>query len=162
MKKIFEIKDSPILNNVTEGTPIDHLSSLLRAKIDLENKLETFTLGTERDKEKLFLELFEVTDSLQRILSQNSNTSGDPSASDLLESIRITLKQLLSVLRRRDVLPFDTLESPADPALTEIAGVDERADCDDDIVIKELQKGYKYKDRVLRRASVIIAVRKGG
>lgn len=55
------------------------------------------------------------------------------------------------------VEPIEALHHPFDPAYHEAVNVVNRRNVSDGIVIKEVQKGYVYRDDVLRPAKVWVA-----
>ena len=59
-------------------------------------------------------------------------------------------------------MPFDTVGKQADPTLTEIIGSEERDSCLDEEVIEEIERGYLCEGKLLRRARVKVARKKGG
>jgi molecular chaperone GrpE (heat shock protein) len=70
--------------------------------------------------------------------------------------------QLSQVLARRQIVPFDIMGGLADPELTEIVDRSERDDCQEGVVIEQVERGYKWEGKRLRRSKVIVAKRQEG
>ena len=129
----------------------------IRKYAKLLNEVEDATRETENWKKNIFLELLEVVDSLQRILSQAENMPRDDTVDKLAGHIRVAGRQLNQVLSRRDVIPFETMGTRADAGLTEVVDVRETDTGMDEEVIEEIQQGYLYRGNLLRRAMVIVS-----
>jgi len=111
----------------------------------------------EYANEKFAKDLIPVVDSLSMAISA---TSSEADANVLLEKLKegveLTMKQLLSVLEKHGVTPVDENE-PFNPDVhNAVQKVDSDAHESGDIV-NTFQKGFRYKERTLRDAMVVIA-----
>ena len=111
----------------------------------------------EYANEKFAKDLIPVVDSLSMAISA---TSSEADANVLLEKLKegveLTMKQLLSVLEKHGVTPVDENE-PFNPDVhNAVSKVDSDAHESGDIV-NTFQKGFRYKERTLRDAMVVIA-----
>jgi molecular chaperone GrpE len=95
--------------------------------------------------------LLPVLDSFERALK----ASGD--ASDFRSGIGLIYRQLQDALQKSGVQPIDAVGQPFDPRFHEAIEMVDTADVPDHHVMDELQRGYKYKDRLLRPAMVRVA-----
>lgn len=95
--------------------------------------------------------LLPVLDSFERALQIKSDTS------DLRSGVELIYKQLQSALARLSVNPIASKGEPFDPHYHEAVEMVETSDAPDHQVIEELQRGYKFKDRLLRPAMVKVA-----
>ena len=95
--------------------------------------------------------LLPVMDSFERALQVKSD------ASDLRSGVELIYKQLQSALARLSVNPIASKGEPFDPHYHEAVEMVETSDAPDHQVIEELQRGYKFKDRLLRPAMVKVA-----
>jgi len=95
--------------------------------------------------------LLPVLDSFERALQIKSD------ASDLRSGVELIYKQLQSALARLSVNPIASKGEPFDPHYHEAVEMVETSDAPDHQVIEELQRGYKFKDRLLRPAMVKVA-----
>jgi len=111
----------------------------------------------EYANEKFAKDLIPVVDSLSMAISA---TASEADANVLLEKLKegveLTMKQLLSVLEKHGVTPVDENE-PFNPDVhNAISKVDSDAHESGEIV-NTFQKGFRYKERTLRDAMVVIA-----
>jgi molecular chaperone GrpE len=130
----------------------------LRAAAELDN----FRKRKEREvsdlrkyaNQMLLRELLGVVDNLERALAaslENSETEG------LREGVEMTLKELLKIFDQFKVTPIEAHEQPFDPNHHE-AVMQEPSDAfPPNTVVKELQKGYMLRDRLLRPAMVVVS-----
>jgi molecular chaperone GrpE len=130
----------------------------LRAAAELDN----FRKRKEREvsdlrkyaNQMLLRELLGVVDNLERALAaslENSESEG------LREGVEMTLKELLKIFDQFKVTPIEAHEQPFDPNHHE-AVMQEPSDAfPPNTVVKELQKGYMLRDRLLRPAMVVVS-----
>ncbi|MFA6189031.1 MAG: nucleotide exchange factor GrpE [Sulfuricurvum sp.] len=111
----------------------------------------------EYSNEKFAKDLIPVVDSLSMAIAATA-IEAEPTVllEKLQEGVELTLKQMLSVLEKHGVTPVDE-SHPFDPDIhNAVQKVDSDAHESGEIV-NTFQKGYKYKDRTLRDAMVVIA-----
>jgi molecular chaperone GrpE len=99
--------------------------------------------------------LLPVLDSFERALQVKSD------AAEFRNGVELIYKQLLSVLAKLAVQPIAAKGEPFDPHFHEAIEMVETSDAPDHQVIEELQRGYKFKDRLLRPAMVKVAKNPG-
>ncbi len=75
------------------------------------------------------------------------------------DGVSLIRQSLLEVLERQAVTPIETLGQPFDPKHMNAMGREASPDTSPNTVIKEILKGYRWQDRVLREAQVIVADR---
>lgn len=130
----------------------------LRAAAELDN----FRKRKEREvsdlrkyaNQNLLRELLEVVDNLERALAA-SRESGEPEG--LMEGVDMTLKVLLKIFDKVGVKPIASVQQPFDPSLHEAVMQEPSNDVPVNTVLKELQKGYMLRDRLLRPAMVVVS-----
>jgi molecular chaperone GrpE len=133
---------------------------VLRTAADAEN----FKKRLQREKEEqtryaneyLMRELLPVIDNLERAL-EHSEVGADQGG--LLEGLNMTLKGFLDTLTRFGCTPVEAAGKPFDPNFHEAVSQEESADHEPNTVLRELQKGYMLKERLLRPAMVLVAKR---
>jgi molecular chaperone GrpE len=76
--------------------------------------------------------------------------------SSILSGMEMVLKQLNDFLSDAGVQVIDALGQPFDPNLHE-ALAQEASDSPEGTVVRQIRKGYKLKDRLLRPANVIVS-----
>ncbi len=133
---------------------------VLRTAADAEN----FKKRLQREKEEqtryanesLVRELLPVIDNLERAL-EHSEAGADQGG--LLEGLNMTLKGFLDTLTRFGCTPVEAAGKPFDPNFHEAVSQEESADHEPNTVLRELQKGYMLKERLLRPAMVLVSKR---
>jgi molecular chaperone GrpE len=99
--------------------------------------------------------LLPVLDSLERALQVKSD------ATEFRGGVELIYKQLLAALAKLSVHPIASKGEPFDPHYHEAIEMVETREAPDHQVIEELQRGYKFKDRLLRPAMVKVAKNPG-
>ncbi|HXM68946.1 MAG TPA: nucleotide exchange factor GrpE [Candidatus Acidoferrum sp.] len=99
--------------------------------------------------------LLPVVDSLERAVQVRS----DPA--ELRAGVELIYKQLQAALSRLSVNPIVAEGEPFDPRFHEAIEMVETTAAPDHQVVEELQRGYKFKDRLLRPAMVKVAKNPG-
>ena len=99
--------------------------------------------------------LLPVMDSLERALQVKSD------AAELRNGVELIYKQLQAALAKLSVHPIVAKGEPFDPRYHEAIEMVETSEAPDHQVIEELQRGYKFKDRLLRPAMVKVASNHG-
>jgi len=130
----------------------------LRAAAELDN----FRKRKEREisdlrkyaNQMLLRELLGVVDNLERALAV-SQENGEPGG--LMEGVHMTLKELLKIFDQFHVTPIESLQQPFDPNLHEAVMQEPSEAFPANTVLKELQKGYMLRDRLLRPAMVVVS-----
>lgn len=131
---------------------------LLRLAADFENykkRMERSRLDSMKYREEALLkELLPVIDNLNRAIEQGEN-SGE--SSELLEGVQLTCKGLYNVLEKFEVKPLQSVGEPFDPNVHEALAMDHSDDVGENHVLQEFEKGYHYKDRLIRPAKVVVS-----
>jgi molecular chaperone GrpE len=136
---------------------------MLRTAAEFDN----YKKRMERDRlsalkyasESVLREILPVVDNLERALAQGVVAGVDAQASlaSLLEGVQLTLKSLLAALEKFEVKPMDSIGKPFDPKIHEALVMEASDEVPASHVLSEFEKGYLYKDRLLRVAKVIVS-----
>lgn len=133
----------------------------LLARADLENYRKRSEKENTEAKvyaaEKMIKEILPVVDNLERALAHAEEVDGAEGLKSLEDGVRITLDQLHTVLERSGLNKIEALGTQFDPNLHEAISHEEDEEADDGTVIKEFQKGYKLKERLLRPSVVSVS-----
>ncbi|MGE5582075.1 MAG: nucleotide exchange factor GrpE [Bacillota bacterium] len=139
----------------------EYYNRMLRTQADFENfrrrSRQEYEQITCFAGEELLKKILPVLDSLERAVDSFSEQSDN---SSWQEGVSLTLKQFQAILKSEGLEQIATLQQAFDPQVHE-ALLQEKSDqvtCP--TVIEELQKGYKYKGKLLRPALVKVAVAK--
>ena len=137
---------------------IEELSdALLRSQAELLNykkRKDDETARILKYAEKDILEGFlPILDNFERAISMDDNNFGDET-SKFLEGFRMVYKQTKTLLEKFEVTEIDCLGKEFDPSNQQAVVVEKDETKESGVVLEVLQKGYMYKDRVLRIAMV--------
>lgn len=97
-------------------------------------------------------EFLPILDSFDRAL-QGANTEG----SEFRSGIELINKQFHDALAKLGLRPIPAAGEPFDPHLHQAIEMVDTDEVEDHHVLDELQKGYKFKDRLLRPSMVRVA-----
>ncbi|MEM9266169.1 MAG: nucleotide exchange factor GrpE [Cyanobacteria bacterium P01_F01_bin.13] len=87
----------------------------------------------------------------------NQPTELNAMVKSAFDGVSLIRQSLLDVLERQTVTPIETVGQPFDPQHMNAMGREASPDASPNTVIKEILKGYRWQDRVLREAQVIVA-----
>lgn len=133
-------------------------SSLSRALRDLEAakaRVERDARASAQElREKLVLELVPVLDNLDRTL-RAAEQSGD--APSVVEGVRMVRDQFLGVLARMGVERVEAKHRRFDPRMHDaVSVVSVNQPNFHDVVVDQLEPGYRFDTRLLRPAKVVV------
>ena len=123
-------------------------------------EFDNFRKRTEKEKSAMFEvgaksvieKILPVVDSFERGLA-----TADGDADPFVEGMQKTYKQLMTTLESMDVKPIDAVGQEFNPDLhNAVMHVDDES-VGENIVVEELQKGYTYRDSVIRYSMVKVA-----
>ena len=100
--------------------------------------------------------LLPALDSFERALESGRSEGGD-----FRGGVELIYKQLQDALAKLGVRPIPARGEPFDPHYHEAIELVETTDVPDHEILEELQRGYKFKDRLLRPAMVKVAKNPG-
>lgn len=104
----------------------------------------------------IILELLSIVDDLERAIKIDDEVLDDE-LSKFLSGFKIIYSKLVNLLNNFEVKEIDTLNKEFDPALHQAVMTKKIENVKTGTVIDVLQKGYMYKDRVIRPSMVIVA-----
>ena len=96
-----------------------------------------------------------ILDNFERAISMDDNNFGDET-SKFLEGFRMVYTQTRALLQKFEVSEIDCLNKEFDPSLAQAISTEKDKNKPSGTVLKVYQKGYMYKDKVLRLAMVIV------
>ncbi len=136
---------------------------LLRVAAEFEN----FKKRMEREKGKLLKyagenilrELLTTLDNLDRAIGQGQASGNDDTSplQSLLEGLDLTQKGLVATLEKFDVEPLDSVGQAFNPDEQDALTMEASEEIPANHVVREFAKGYRFKDRVLRHAQVVVS-----
>ncbi|HEU0024731.1 MAG TPA: nucleotide exchange factor GrpE [Thermoleophilaceae bacterium] len=134
----------------------EYLDLARRAQADFENyrkraAREAAAAG-DRAKGGLVRELLPVVDNLERALG-----SAGEDEQHLVEGVALVHSELIAVLERNGVEPFDPEGEPFDPAVHEALSTRSEEGSEPGVVLDVVEKGYRSNGQVLRPARVVVS-----
>jgi molecular chaperone GrpE len=155
--EVAEVEDIEALKQALAGEKVEaetNLAGWQRAQADFVN----YKRRTEQEKEEigkfansmLVINLLPVLDDLERALTSITDQLTEVS---WVDGIRLIERKLRGILEAQGLSPIQALGEPFDPNFHEAVMQSEGKE---GIVVEELQKGYKFQDRVIRPARVIV------
>ena len=94
-----------------------------------------------------------ILDNFERAISMDDNNFGDQ-ISKFLEGFRMVYNQTRNLLEKFEVREIECLGKEFDPAVAQAVVVEKDETKEPGVVLEVFQKGYMYKDRILRIAMV--------
>ena len=132
------------------------LEKLQRLKADFENykkRMETrFTEVTKFASEGILLKMLDVYDNILR--SFDVDFSKDPNS--IKEGIVAIEKQMSKIFDQEEVRPIKSLGEQFDPYYQHAIGTEYDSKKPDGEIVKEFQKGFMIREKVLRPALVCV------
>ncbi len=160
MDRIAQLEQELELANQTKD---EYYNKMLRTQADFENfrrrsrqELEQITCYAGED---LLKKVLPVIDSLERAISCFTENTDQCSWQ---EGVDLTHKQFLNILKSEGLEYIEALNQPFDPQVHEAVLQEEADQFNTPTVIAEMQKGYKFKGKLLRPALVKVGLPKVG
>ncbi len=149
------VTEDPVVEEATTNKEAEYLDRLQRLMAEFDN----FRKRSDKEKADSYdfavsntvTELLPVIDNFERALNVESEDKS------LYAGVEMIYKQLLGMLEKLNVTPIDAEGKEFDPNMhNAILHLDDE-NYDENIVVKELQKGYLYKEKVIRHSLVQVA-----
>ena len=174
IKTAEESIEEAVEQEVAEKSLEDHLQEALDESAGLQDQVlrvaaefENYKKRMERERsalfkyagENIFRELLPVIDNLERAIGQGivDGVDSEQNLAALLEGVQLTLKSLTGTLEKFEVKPIESIGEPFDPNVQEALTMEASDIVPANHVVSEFEKGYRYKDRLLRAARVIVS-----
>ncbi len=130
-------------------------------------EFENFRKRSEKDrtdamilaKSSVLAEFLPVADACERALRSLAEAkNGSGNLKPFQQGVELLYKQLLDTLERTGVVSLEVEGKAFDPRLHEAVSREETAEVKEDTIVRELRKGYLFRDKLLRPAQVIVSV----
>ena len=174
IKAAEESIEEAVEREVEEKSLEDHLQEALDESSELQDQVlrvaaefENYKKRMVRERsamlkyagENIFRELLPVVDNLERAIDQGivDGVDSEQNLAALVEGVQLTLKSLTGTLEKFEVKPIDSIGEPFDPNVQEALTMEASDIVPANHVVSEFEKGYHYKDRLLRAARVIVS-----
>jgi molecular chaperone GrpE len=120
-----------------------------------KDRIESATVA----KSSILMEILPVADACERALKSMGDAKEDERVEKYREGVLLLYGQVNAVLNRVGVTAIEAKGQKFDPHVHEAVLREETTEHEDNTVLLELKRGYLFKDRLLRPAQVIVAVR---
>ena len=132
-------------------------------------EFENYRKRTERERAEtikyaaadVLKEMVPVLDNLERAVEAAKASAADEEG-QLREGVEIISKQFRDTFLRLGLTEVDAYHAPFDPHVHEAVGRVETNEHPEGTVVEVLQKGYMFKDRLLRPSMVSVSLPAGG
>lgn len=103
--------------------------------------------------QKVIGELINPIDMLCKIVA---SPAPSPEIANYLIGFQMITNQLMDILKGEGLTEIEALQKEFDPNLMQAMSTESVEDVPDNVVLKVMQTGYMYKDRILRPAMVVV------
>lgn len=153
-------------SNQEENKETDELSIIKNQLEESEEKykrllaeFDNFRKRTEKEKQMMadfgasliLTQVLGIVDNLERAVN---NIPEDLKDNAYVDGIKKIYDQLMKTLEDLKVTPIKAKGEKFDQNLHNAVMMDEESDCEEGTITEELQKGFMYKDQVLRHSMV--------
>jgi molecular chaperone GrpE len=140
----------------------EHWERLLRTTADFDNfkkrAARERTEAAQFANASLLQKLIPILDNFEMAQTAAQTAQATPEGiASLRSGIAMIQQQLKSALTESGLEEVDATGKPFDPTFHEAVSQQETADLPEGQVAQQLRKGYKFRDRLLRPATVIVA-----
>lgn len=129
----------------------------LKVYAEMENTKKRLKEESIKDRkyasQKVVGDLIGPIDMLVKIVNSKAPS---PEIENYLIGFKMIANQLVDILKGEGLAEIEALNKEFDPNLMQAVSVEENKNLADNIVVKVMQTGYMYKDRVLRPAMVTV------
>lgn len=151
-----------VLNEAQQGFAEEAKNSkeeALRNLAELENfkrrKQQEVDTFKKYAAESVVTEFLPVVDNFLIACEHAKNDEQDKT--EIVKGFVMIQQLLTTTLEKLNVTAIDALDQPFDPNIHQAISQEEKEGVKADIVIKEMQKGYKLHDRVIRPSMVVVS-----
>ena len=139
---------------------IEELDKKSDKNIRLLAEFDNYKRRTQEERRKLFKyageelakAILPILDDLHRTLESD----GKGKARSILEGIALIVAKLDKTLEEQGIVPFDSVGQDFNAELHE-ALMSEESEKGENVILREFEKGYKYSDKILRHAKVVVS-----
>jgi molecular chaperone GrpE len=129
-------------------------NKLLHSYADLQNyqkRMEKELLLKEEEiKKKYISELLDLNELLKKAIEDKNPKDG----------LKLMINNIEKFFEKEQIKSINCIGEKFDHNLHHAVTTIEKVDCEDNIIIEEVKKGYKINDKLLRPSKVIVAKKK--
>ena len=143
-------------NKLLEEALANEQDKTLRLNAELQNiqrhREEDIQRLLKYEGEELIKNLLPIIDNFERALSMENEDN-----KVFLDGFKMIYKKLVEVLDNKQVKVIDQKDVEFDPAIHQAVATEKQDGVNSNMVLEVLQKGYIYKDKLLRPAMVKVS-----
>ena len=147
-KKIEELENEVALLKDKNMRVTAEMINTIRRKEEETSRLLKYS------NESLILEILPIIDNFERALSINTNSED---VINYQKGMEMIYTSLINILNKYEVKEIEALDKEFDPSFHQAVMTEEKEGTNPNIVIEVMQKGYTYKDKVIRPAMVKVS-----
>ena len=134
----------------------------LKVFAEMENTKRRLKEETIKDRkyasQKVVGELINPIDMLVKIVN---SPAPSPEIANYLRGFKMLANQMIDILKAEGLAEIDsTVGKEFNPAYMQAMSVEETNEVEENTIVRVMQSGYMYKDRVLRPAMVVVSKKK--
>lgn len=152
-----EVKEEVNSNNILEDKIKKLEEALLRNQAELMNykrrKDEEVSRMLKYSEEDIIREFLPILDNFERAIKMDDDNLDDD-VSKFLEGFKMVYTQINNMLDKFEVKEIEAFGKEFDPTYHQAVMKESNPDKESGIVLEVFQKGYMYKDRVIRPSMV--------
>lgn len=163
-----QLQDAPELMISDTSLLYKDLEVCLKEKTEINNKYTRLYADYENYKKRMIkerdellkyraqpfaTEMLQILDNLELALSHITASTSD----SLVKGVEMTTKELKKILERFGLSEVEVKGKPFDPRFHHAMSMVEREDMEENTVVETLRKGYNFKDRLIRPATVSVS-----
>jgi molecular chaperone GrpE (heat shock protein) len=160
MSDPLAIDDAPIPlpAGVMDADAAHDLAQALLRIADLERASLAGQRQAQESLKAALLALLDVADAIDRMADYaERNRETSTGVARLATSLQSTKRMLARSLAKLNVQRLQVKGQPLDPACASVESEEERDDLPEETVTEELIAGYRWGERILRKAKVVIS-----
>ena len=156
-KKDHKSKDKKLIEELQEKVAILNDKNM-RVTAEMLNTVRRKDEETRRllkySNEALILEILPIIDNFERALSINVENE---EIINYQKGMKMIYDSLVNILTKFEVKEIDCLNKEFNPSFHQAVMTEEKEGTNPNIIIEVMQKGYTYKDKVIRPAMVKVS-----
>ncbi|HOB26449.1 MAG TPA: nucleotide exchange factor GrpE [Bacilli bacterium] len=163
-KKVVDSKEHKKFNKNKDNLKIKELEEKLNIEKEKSMRIQAEMMNYTRRKdeevsnmykyanEDILKKLILIIDNFERALSMETDEN-----KEFLSGFKMIYNHVLDILKENEVVEINDKDIEFDPSIHQAVMTDHVEGVNPNMVIDVLQKGYKYKDKVLRPAMVKVS-----
>jgi molecular chaperone GrpE len=157
---VVDLAEAEVTLDTLHAELVQAKDAALRAQAEAQNARRRSEQEVEKARkyalERFTGDLLTVVDTLERA-AEATASSEDEAVKPLAEGVDLTLKSLLGVLGKYQVVAIDPIGEPFDPNLHQAMTMVPNPDMEPNTVMDVMQRGYTLNGRLIRPAMVIVS-----